>query len=255
MNMRTLLILTACLSGLTVRAAAPAAATWMTDLPAAQAKAKAENKFVLLNFTGSDWCGWCIRLKKEVLAQTEFETFAAEHLVLVEVDFPHGKPQTPALKNANAALAQKYEIKGFPTLVVLNSAGETAGRIGYVEGGPKRFIARLKPLLATPSTAEETPKKGQTGPAAPSQNGAPALAPARYSKLTLRGISGPPNARLALINNQSLGVGESGRIKLGDREVKVRCLAINDKSVTVMVEGEKSRRELRLREEAKGTKR
>jgi protein disulfide-isomerase len=231
------------------------AANWMTDLPAAQAKAKAENKFVLLNFTGSDWCGWCIRLKKEVLSQVEFDTFAAEHLVLVEVDFPHGKPQVAALKNANAALAQKYEIKGFPTLIVLNSAGETAGQIGYVEGGPKRFIARLKSLLAASASAEVTPKKGQPEPLAPPFAGAPTFPPPRYAQLTLKGISGSSNARLALINNQTLGVGESGRVKLGDREVKVRCLAIGENSVTVMVEGEKARRELRLREELEGAKR
>jgi thioredoxin-related protein len=249
--MKTRVLLIVFLSLLTMRAHT---ATWTTDLPAAQAKAKAENKFVLLDFTGSDWCGWCIRLKKEVLSQTEFAAFAAEHLVLVEVDFPRGKPQTAAVKNANAALAQKYEIKGFPTLILLNNAGEIVGRIGYVEGGPKRFIARLKPLMAPASDAEETSKKRASEPAAPPFAGAPTFPPARYTKLTLKGISGPPNARLALINNQTLGVGESGRVKLGDREVKVRCLAISEKSATVMVEGEKQHKELRLREEVEPAK-
>src|SRR6266481_5854060 len=69
------------------------AATWLTDLPSAQATAKAENKIVLINFTGSDWCGWCIRLRDEVFSQPEFDAYANDHLVLVEADFPRHKAQ------------------------------------------------------------------------------------------------------------------------------------------------------------------
>src|SRR5688572_1046208 len=97
---------------------------WHTDLGAAQAKAYAENRFVLVNFTGSDWCSWCVRLKDEVFSKPEFERFAGNHLVLVEVDFPRRKPQNPAQKQANKALAEKYFVQGYPTVVVLNSKGE-----------------------------------------------------------------------------------------------------------------------------------
>src|SRR5437870_8783223 len=85
---------------------------WLTDLPKAQAQAKKENKLVMLDFTGSDWCGWCIKLNKEVFSKSEFADYAKKNLVLVEVDFPHAKKQSQELKKANAALKEKYEIKG-----------------------------------------------------------------------------------------------------------------------------------------------
>src|SRR6185369_1411948 len=101
---------------------------WMTDLPKAQAKAKAENKTVLMDFTGSDWCGWCIKFNKEVLHTSEFKDYAAKNLVLVELDFPRKKPQPDALKKANEALAKQYKASGFPTFVVLNKDGKEIGR-------------------------------------------------------------------------------------------------------------------------------
>src|SRR5712671_1287070 len=97
---------------------------WLTDLPKAQAQAKAEKKLVMLDFTGSDWCGWCIKLNKEVFSQADFAKYARDNLVLVEVDFPHAKKQTEELKKANQALQEKYKIDGYPTIIVLNSAGE-----------------------------------------------------------------------------------------------------------------------------------
>src|SRR5215475_7748091 len=93
---------------------------WMTDLPKAQAKAKDEKKLVMLDFTGSDWCGWCIKLNKEVFSTPEFADYAKKNLVLVEVDFPRAKQQTAELKKANDALQEKYKIEGYPTIVVLN---------------------------------------------------------------------------------------------------------------------------------------
>ena len=119
---------------------------WLTDLPQAQAKAKEENKLVMLDFTGSDWCGWCIKLNKEVFSQPEFADYAKKNLVLVEVDFPRSKPQSAALKKANAALQDKYKIEGYPTIIVLNSAGKKVGELGYQPGGPKPFIAELDKL-------------------------------------------------------------------------------------------------------------
>src|SRR2546421_2983556 len=116
---------------------------WMTDLPKAQAKAKSEKKLVMLDFTGSDWCGWCIKLNKEVFSKPEFAKYAKDNLVLVEVDFPHAKKQTEELKKANEALQQKYKIDGYPTIIVLDSQGQKLGETGYVPGGPKAFIAEL----------------------------------------------------------------------------------------------------------------
>ena len=122
-----------------------AEATWLTDLPKAQAQAKAENKIVLLDFTGSDWCGWCIKFRKEVLDTPEFQAYAAKNVVLVELDYPHKKVQSADLKKANAALKTKYDVHGFPTLLALNPAGKEIGRqVGYAQGGPAAFIAKLE---------------------------------------------------------------------------------------------------------------
>jgi protein disulfide-isomerase len=119
---------------------------WMTDLPKAQAKAKAENKLVMMDFTGSDWCIWCKRLNKEVFSTPEFADYAKKNLVLMEVDFPQSKPQSAALKKANEALQEKYRIEGYPTIVVLNGDGKKVGELGYMKGGPKAFIAELEKL-------------------------------------------------------------------------------------------------------------
>lgn len=119
---------------------------WLTDLSKAQAKAKAEKKLVLMDFTGSDWCGWCIRLNKEVFSQPEFIDYAKKNLVLLEVDFPNKKPQTEELKKANEALSKKYKIKGYPTIIVLDGDGKQIGKLDYQPGGPKAFIASLEKL-------------------------------------------------------------------------------------------------------------
>lgn len=119
---------------------------WTTDLPKAQAKAKAENKLVMLDFTGSDWCGWCIKLNKEVFSTPEFVAYAQKNLVPVEVDFPNKKKQSAELKKANNALQKKYGIEGYPTIIVLNGDGKKVGELGYMPGGPKPFIAELEKL-------------------------------------------------------------------------------------------------------------
>ena len=124
---------------------AAADGTWTTDVPKALQKAKAEQKLVLLDFTGSDWCGWCIRFNKEGFSTPEFREYAAKHLVLVELDFPRAKKLAPELKQANDALKAKYRVNGFPTFVLLNCDGREVGRqVGYMEGGPKAFIAKLQ---------------------------------------------------------------------------------------------------------------
>jgi len=122
------------------------AGEWLTDLPKAQAQAKKDNKLVLLDFTGSDWCGWCIKLKQEVFDLKEFKDYADKNLVLVEVDFPRKKQLSAEQKKANSALQEKYKIEGYPTIIVLNGEGKKVGELGYMKGGPKAFIAELDKL-------------------------------------------------------------------------------------------------------------
>lgn len=117
---------------------------WQTDYQAALAKAKGENRHVFLFFTGSDWCSWCMRLKKEILSTPEFAGYSAEKLILVEIDFPRKKKLGAALKKQNANLAEQYDIKGYPTVIILDGSGKKIDELGYQEGGPGPFIDRLK---------------------------------------------------------------------------------------------------------------
>jgi len=119
---------------------------WTTDLPKAQAQAKQEHKLVMLDFTGSDWCGWCIMLDKEVFSKPEFKEYASKNLVLLELDFPRAKRMPPETAKQNEQLALKYGIQGFPTVVVFDSSGKPLGALGYQQGGPQAFIAQLEKL-------------------------------------------------------------------------------------------------------------
>jgi thioredoxin-related protein len=141
---KTLLLLAGLLAGqLTVLADVQ----WSTDLPASQAAAKKDKKLVLVNFTGSDWCSWCKKLQKEVFTTKEFDEYSKKKLVLVEIDFPNQKKQSPDLKKANEALQSKYKAEGFPTIVVLNGEGKELWRqVGYMPGGPAAWIAKLDSL-------------------------------------------------------------------------------------------------------------
>lgn len=129
-----------------VSSTALAAEGWGEDYAKALAEAKSEKKLVLLDFTGSDWCGWCIKLNKEVFSQKEFKDYAKDNLVLVEVDFPNSKPQSAALKAQNQKLQKQFKIEGYPTIVVLNADGKQVGQLGYEQGGPGPFIAKLNAL-------------------------------------------------------------------------------------------------------------
>jgi protein disulfide-isomerase len=119
---------------------------WLTNYEQARSQARTENKMVLMDFTGSDWCGWCMKLKREVFSTQVFKDYADTNLVLLEVDFPRSKPQTTEQKRANEALQQQYQIEGYPTIIVLNPEGKQVGKLGYQPGGPKPFIAALEKL-------------------------------------------------------------------------------------------------------------
>jgi thioredoxin-related protein len=154
-NRRILLALPALLAGIFLFSlstqAEPAStdhAAWMTDFEAAKAKASAEKKPLLVDFTGSDWCGWCIKLDNEVFSKKAFKDYAKENLILVEIDFPRKQAQTAALKAQNEALAKKYGVRGFPTILILDAAGEVIEQTGYRRGGPDKYIAHLQEILA-----------------------------------------------------------------------------------------------------------
>jgi thioredoxin-related protein len=121
-----------------------AESNWLTDFHRAQEEAKAGHKLLLINFTGSDWCGWCKRLDAEVFSKQEFADYAKQNLVLMTADFPRAKPLSSDVRQQNATLAQKFGIEGFPTIVLLNGDGKVVGALGYTPGGPSAFIEELK---------------------------------------------------------------------------------------------------------------
>lgn len=130
--------------------------TWHTDLTKATDISIKENKPLFLFFTGSDWCGWCIRLQNEVFKTPEFITWAKKNVVLVELDFPKRKEQADAIKRQNAQLQQQLQVRGYPTVWFV-SAAKTAdakvnlnalGSTGYVAGGPQVWIDGANQIIS-----------------------------------------------------------------------------------------------------------
>lgn len=129
----------------------PAAATeddsiWTTDAEAAVRQAQAENKDLLLLFTGSDWCPPCIRLEEQVLGQAEFGPAALTDFVLVKFDFPQSTELPPALQQQNARWSDRYGIEGFPTVVLADAAGRPYAFTGFRDEGPTPYLAHLGEL-------------------------------------------------------------------------------------------------------------
>lgn len=117
---------------------------WLTSFEEAK-RAAAERKLpILADFSGSDWCGWCIKLDREVFSTSEFKEYARDNLVLLLVDFPSGKEQPEELKNRNRALAEKYEVEGFPTVLLLDPDGKVMARTGYRQGGAAKYVEHLR---------------------------------------------------------------------------------------------------------------
>ena len=125
-----------------------AADQWMTDFDAAKQKAKEENKHILIDFSGSDWCGWCIKLDKEVFSQKEFKSYAKENLILVLADFPRDRSkQTEEVQKQNKKLAEEFKVDGFPTVFLLGPDGKTVAQTGYQAGGAEAYVDHIKKLI------------------------------------------------------------------------------------------------------------
>jgi protein disulfide-isomerase len=120
---------------------------WQTDYEQALATAKAEKKGVLLNFTGSDWCGPCIQMKRVVFSKAAFLDYAKQNLVLVEVDYPRVKELPEKVTKQNERLMHQYSIDGFPTVILLNPDGKMLGQLGgYAGERPADIIAWVEKL-------------------------------------------------------------------------------------------------------------
>jgi len=211
---------------------------WTGDLEAAKERAKQENKFILLCFSGSDWCPACKKLRSEVFDQPEFANFAQSRFILVEADFPRYKPIGHLQLQANKALEKNFRVSSVPTVVVLTPDGQELHRLGYVPGGPAGFISQLGPLAKAqivrppPSPSEPAPRRKPV-----TFTPIPPAVPIHYGALALKSISGPKNRRMVLINNASMMIGETAKVKVEDHDVVVSCKEIRDDSVLITCDG------------------
>ena len=119
---------------------------WTADFDKGLAKAKVEKKIALVDFTGSDWCSWCMKLDKEIFSTAAFKDYAKDNLLLVEIDFPQIKPLHRDVQAKNDALGAKYKIEIFPSVLVFSSEGKQIGKLSYTAGGPAAFIAELEKI-------------------------------------------------------------------------------------------------------------
>ena len=128
---------------------------WLTDYEKVYAKSVKENKPIMANFTGSDWCGWCIRLKKEVFNHEKFKVWSDDKIILVELDFPRRKKLEPNILNQNRELARIFGVTGYPTCwlvkpqILENSKVNflKLGKLGYVAGGTDKWISVAEKFL------------------------------------------------------------------------------------------------------------
>jgi protein disulfide-isomerase len=121
--------------------------TWLTEFSHAKQLAATNKVQILADFSGSDWCGWCIKLDKEVFSTQAFKDYARTNLVLLLVDFPQRKDQAPKQIEQNKAMAKKYGVQGFPTVILMDPTGKELARTGYEPGGAVKYVEHLKTLL------------------------------------------------------------------------------------------------------------
>jgi len=128
--------------------AAPVHSAWMTSLDDAKRAAASSKRPILVDFAGSDWCAWCKRLDEEVFKQQEFLDWAAKKVVLCVLDFPRDpKKVTEQQRAKNQEAAELYSVRGYPTVLLLESDGTLIGRTGYRQGGARAYIQHLDEVL------------------------------------------------------------------------------------------------------------
>ena len=136
-------------------AAKPQSEVWMTDFAAAQALAAKEGKDLLVDFTGSDWCSWCIKLDEEVFDQQAFLDEASQKFVFVKLDFPRRKEQSAEIKKQNQELQQRFGVQGFPTILLCDAEGMPFAKTGYQPDGPEAYLSHLAELGEAKTARDE----------------------------------------------------------------------------------------------------
>ena len=126
------------------------------DMPAAIERSRSEGKPMVVDFSGSDWCGWCKRLDREVFSRSEFLDAVTNRYVLVFIDTPHDKSLlSETAKVENPKLLEKYDIHGFPTVLVFDAEGNVIGRTGYRNGGAAAYVKHLDSIVSAAPYLQE----------------------------------------------------------------------------------------------------
>lgn len=147
-DMKAMSTMALAMAGLAMTALAVTAKDdWGTDFDAVKKAASEGKKVILADFTGSDWCPWCMKLDGEVFKTDAFKTFAKENLVLFVADFPNEKQVAKETADQNRKLAEKYGVQGFPTVLLLDANGKELARTGYRRGGAEAYVEHLKGLM------------------------------------------------------------------------------------------------------------
>lgn len=146
MKMKSLLM--ALMTALLLCGPALAETVWLTSWDEASAQSKKSGKPILMDFTGSDWCGWCMKLEAEVFETSTFKDWATKNVVLLKLDFPNDIEQPPALVAQNQGLARRFGVRGYPTIVFADHEGNALGRYGYDKGGPENWTKKAAEILA-----------------------------------------------------------------------------------------------------------
>lgn len=138
-----------------VSSVASAAVQWETNYDHAVAQAKASSKPLVLLFTGSDWCGWCIKLENEALGTPEFASAVGDQFIFVKLDFPMKTSLPKEIATQNSNLKDRFGVKGFPTVIVLDSNENQIGMTGYQPGGGASYAKHLMKMVSSHSIYEK----------------------------------------------------------------------------------------------------
>ena len=117
---------------------------WLTDVSQAIEQSKVSGKPIFAFFTGKEWCSWCKKLERQILSKEQFINYAKENLVLLELDFPRGRRNLP---QKQIELARKFNIKGYPTVILMDSSTNKIAKTGYEAMSPEQYVDHVKVLL------------------------------------------------------------------------------------------------------------
>jgi len=135
---------------------------WSSDFEAAKKQAAEENMDLLIDFTGSDWCGWCIKLVDEVFSKDAFKAGVKDKFVLVEIDFPRDESKLDdKTKAQNEKLQEQFGVQGFPSIVLADAKGRPYASTGYQKGGPEKYVEHLDELRGKRKVRDEALAKAE----------------------------------------------------------------------------------------------